>query len=174
MVPRGGRYDLCTGPLSSLSGCRCGAVRQAAPWPTALPLYHHRLPAAHVSLRVPEPRPPSCGETPDGGHGSHWQWEPRYRPCVKGQSDDSQQPPEKKDAGLQQVNAGLLQRLEAEQGQVIVHQVAAAEVDARWSFVGSKRQPRWWWHAIEHHTGQGLASVFGTREDETFLPLQER
>ena len=74
---------------------------------------------------------------------------------------------------LQQVNAGLLQRLDAEQVQVIVHKVEAAEVDEMWSFVGSKRQQRWLWHAIDHHTGQVLAYVFGPREDETFLQLQE-
>jgi insertion element IS1 protein InsB len=57
--------------------------------------------------------------------------------------------------------------------QVIVHKVEAAEVDEMWSFVGSKRQQRWLWHAIDHHTGQVLAYVFGTREDETFLQLKE-
>ena len=57
--------------------------------------------------------------------------------------------------------------------QVIVHKVEAAEVDEMWSFVGSKCQQRWLWHAIDHHTGQVLAYVFGTREDETFLQLQE-
>ena len=57
--------------------------------------------------------------------------------------------------------------------QVIVHKVEAAEVDEMWSFVGSKHQQRWLWHAIDHHTGQVLAYVFGTREDETFLQLQE-
>ena len=57
--------------------------------------------------------------------------------------------------------------------QVIVHKVEAAEVDEMWSFVGSKRQQRWLWHAIDHHTGQVFASVFGTREDETFLQLKE-
>ncbi len=36
---------------------------------------------------------------------------------------------------------------------------------------GSKSQQRWLWHAINHHTGQILAYVFGTREDETFLQL---
>ena len=46
-------------------------------------------------------------------------------------------------------------------------------MDEMWSFVGSKSQQRWLWHAIEHHTGQLLAYVFGTREDETFLQLQE-
>ena len=41
-----------------------------------------------------------------------------------------------------------------------------------WSFVGSKSQQRWLWHAIDHHTGQSLAYVFGTRGDETFLKLK--
>jgi insertion element IS1 protein InsB len=58
--------------------------------------------------------------------------------------------------------------------QVIVHKVEAAAVDELWSFVGSKRQQRWLGHAMDHRTGQVLASVFGTREDETFLPLHER
>jgi len=42
-----------------------------------------------------------------------------------------------------------------------------------WSFVGSKSQQRWLWHAIDHQTGQVLAYVCGTREDETFLKLKE-
>ena len=46
-----------------------------------------------LSLRVPEPRPPSCSETTDGGHGPQWQWDPRYCPCFKGQSDDRHQHP---------------------------------------------------------------------------------
>ena len=46
-------------------------------------------------------------------------------------------------------------------------------MDEMWSFVGSKSQQRWLWHAIDHHTGQILAYVFGTREDETFLQLKE-
>jgi insertion element IS1 protein InsB len=52
-------------------------------------------------------------------------------------------------------------------------EVEAAEVDEMWGFVGSTRQQRWLWHAIDHHTGQVLAYGFGTREDETFLRLQE-
>ena len=55
------------------------------------------------------------------------------------------------------MNEGLLQRIDAEQVQVIVHKVEAAEVDEMWSFVGSKSQQRWLWHAIDHHTGQVLA-----------------
>jgi insertion element IS1 protein InsB len=78
----------------------------------------------------------------------------------------------KKESSLQPVNEGLLQRLDAEQVQVIVHKVEAAEVDEMWSFVGSKSQQRWLWHAIDHYTGQVLAYVFGTREDCVFLELQ--
>src|SRR4030095_3486988 len=78
----------------------------------------------------------------------------------------------KKESSLQQVNEGLLQRLDAEPVQVIVHKVEAAEVDEMWSFVGSKSQQRWLWHAIDHYTGQVLAYVFGTREDCVFLELQ--
>jgi len=55
--------------------------------------------------------------------------------------------------------------------QVIVHKVEAAEVDEMWSFVGSKSQQRWLWHAMDHYTGQVLAYVFGTREDYVFLKL---
>ena len=78
----------------------------------------------------------------------------------------------KKESGLQQVNEGLLQRLDAEQVQVIVHKVEAAEVDEMWSFVGSKSQQRWLWHAIDHCTGQVVASVFGGRKDHVFLELK--
>jgi insertion element IS1 protein InsB len=56
---------------------------------------------------------------------------------------------------------------------VILRQVDAAEVDEMWSLVGSQSQQRWLWHAIAHHTGPIFADVFGTREDETFFPLQE-
>ncbi len=41
-----------------------------------------------------------------------------------------------------------------------------------WSFVGKKGNQRWLWHAIDHHTGQVLASVFGHRKDEVFMQLK--
>src|SRR5262249_16956132 len=31
---------------------------------------------------------------------------------------------------------------------------AEAERDERWAFVGTKGNPRWLWHAIDHHTGK--------------------
>ena len=72
-----------------------------------------------------------------------------------------------------QVNARLLPTLDPPQVDVILRQVDAAEIDEMWSFVGSKSQQRWLWHAIDHYTGQILAYVFGPREDETFLQLKE-
>ena len=49
---------------------------------------------------------------------------------------------------------------------------AEAEMDEMWSFVGNKGNPRWLWHAIDHHTGKVVAYVFGRRKDEVFLQLK--
>ena len=78
----------------------------------------------------------------------------------------------KKEPAVKQVNERLLHTLDPPQGDVILRQVDTAEMDEMWSFVGSKSQQRWLWHAIDHHTGQIVAYVFGTREDETFLQLK--
>ena len=53
-----------------------------------------------------------------------------------------------------------------------VVKVDEAEVDEMWSFVRTKKAPRWLWHAIDHHTGTVLAYVFGRRQDEVFVALQ--
>lgn len=50
--------------------------------------------------------------------------------------------------------------------------VEAAEVDEMWSFVGTKQAPRWLWHALNHRTGEVLASVCGRREDHACLELK--
>ncbi len=41
-----------------------------------------------------------------------------------------------------------------------------------WSFVGSKQQQRWLWHAIGHDTGEVLAYVLSTHRDSAFLQLK--
>ncbi len=46
-------------------------------------------------------------------------------------------------------------------------------MDEQWSFVGSKGNQRWLWHAIDHQTGKVLAYVFGKRKDHTFLKLKK-
>jgi IS1 family transposase len=78
----------------------------------------------------------------------------------------------KKEALLTSVNTALLRTLNPEQVVVDVEQAGEAEIDAMWSFVSNKGNPRWLWHAIDHHTGAVLASVFGRRKDEVFLRLQ--
>ncbi|HJW31285.1 MAG TPA: IS1 family transposase [Saprospiraceae bacterium] len=56
--------------------------------------------------------------------------------------------------------------------EVILSRIEEAEVDEMWSFVGSKREPRWLWHALDHQTGTVLAYVFGKRQDQAFLELK--
>ena len=42
-----------------------------------------------------------------------------------------------------------------------------------WSYVGTKSNPRWLWHAIDRRSGQVLAYVFGRRQDKVFLQLKK-
>ncbi len=55
---------------------------------------------------------------------------------------------------------------------VDVQKVEEAELDEMWSYVGSKDQPRWLWHAIDHTSEEVLAHVFGDRKDTVFLELK--
>jgi insertion element IS1 protein InsB len=56
---------------------------------------------------------------------------------------------------------------------VEVRRVEAAEVDAMWSFVGSKAHQRWLWHAVDHLTGVVLAYVLGSRADKVLVKLPQ-
>jgi len=49
----------------------------------------------------------------------------------------------------------------------------SSELDELWSYVRRKSNPRWLWHAIDHHTGKVLAYVFGWRKDDVFVKLQK-
>jgi insertion element IS1 protein InsB len=42
-----------------------------------------------------------------------------------------------------------------------------------WSFVGSKKQQRWLWHAIDHQSGEILAYVLSDHKDDAFKQLKE-
>jgi hypothetical protein len=55
------------------------------------------------------------------------------------------------------VNNPLLEQLNPDALEVVIHRVAAAESDEMWSYVGKKQEPRWLWHAIDHQTGKILA-----------------
>jgi len=75
----------------------------------------------------------------------------------------------------------VLQHLHPEQVEVAIYRAdeltqrhgLTSELDEMWSYVGKKAEPRWLWHAIDHHSGAVLAYVFGRRTDEVFLQLQE-
>ncbi len=47
-----------------------------------------------------------------------------------------------------------------------------AEADEMWSFVQSKAQQRWLWHAIDHASGTVLAYVLASHQDEVFIQLK--
>ena len=47
-----------------------------------------------------------------------------------------------------------------------------AEMDEMWSFVQSKKQQRWLWHAIAHASGKILAYVLAPHEDSAFVQLK--
>jgi len=49
----------------------------------------------------------------------------------------------------------------------------SSELDEMWFYVARKSNPRWLWHAIDHHTGKVLAYVFGRRKDDVFLKLKQ-
>ena len=70
------------------------------------------------------------------------------------------------------MNQPLLNVLHPDEVDVVIQQVAEAEIDEMWSYVGKKRDPRWLWHAIDHRSGQVLAYVLGRRKDEVFLKLK--
>ena len=79
------------------------------------------------------------------------------------------------------MNKGVLQSLHQEQVEVEICRTEeldrrrglTSELDEMWSYVGKKAEPRWLWHAIDHHSGTVLAYVFGRRKDAVFLQLKE-
>jgi insertion element IS1 protein InsB len=87
----------------------------------------------------------------------------------------------KKAPALQAVNHGVLQHLHPEyvEGELWRadalerHHGLSSEFDERWSYVHSKANPRWLWHAMDHYTGRVLASVFGRRQDDVVLQLRQ-
>jgi IS1 family transposase/transposase-like protein len=78
----------------------------------------------------------------------------------------------KKEPVLESVNTALLRTLELNVVTVDIERAGESEMDEMWSYVRRKTNPRWLWHAIDHHTGAVLAYVFGRRKDEVFLKLK--
>ena len=71
----------------------------------------------------------------------------------------------KKASDLEPVNHTVLQVLHPEQVEVEMcrseeldhRRGLTSELDEMWSCVRSKANPRWLWHAIDHHSGHVLA-----------------
>jgi insertion element IS1 protein InsB len=78
------------------------------------------------------------------------------------------------------VNPAVLADLNPEQVEVeicLAEELAqrrglTSELDEMWAYVARKSNPRWLWHAIDHHTGKVWAYVFGRRKDNVFLKLK--
>jgi transposase-like protein len=62
----------------------------------------------------------------------------------------------KKEVALESVNTTFLRTHNPDDVVVAIERAgeAEAEMDEMWSFVGNKGNPRWLWHAIDHHTGK--------------------
>lgn len=54
----------------------------------------------------------------------------------------------------------------------MVVRVESAEMDEMWSFVQSKKQQQWLWHAIDHRSGKVLAYVLAPHEDAALRDSQ--
>jgi len=74
----------------------------------------------------------------------------------------------KRESSLESVNRALLESLDPSKVIVKIQRVDEAELDEMWSYVGSKDDPRWLWHAIDHESGKVLAYVFGDHKDAVF------
>ncbi len=59
----------------------------------------------------------------------------------------------------------MLEQLDTQALDVDIYRVADVEMDEMWSFVGSKKQQRWLWQAIDHATGVVLAYVLAPHQD---------
>jgi insertion element IS1 protein InsB len=82
----------------------------------------------------------------------------------------------KKEPELEKVNKKIIEQINKEGREISIEikQVRLeTEADEMWSFVGSKENQRWLWHAIDHESGVVLAYVFGSRKDEVFLELKK-
>jgi insertion element IS1 protein InsB len=74
----------------------------------------------------------------------------------------------------------VLKHAQPEQGEVEICRAEelgqqrglTSELGEMWSSVGKKANPRWLWHAIEHHSGTVLAYVCGRRQEKVLRRLK--
>ncbi len=65
----------------------------------------------------------------------------------------------------------MLEQMSTPPTTAMIVRVDEAEMDEMWSFVQSKRQQRWLWHAIDHQTGTVLAYVLAPQVDVALSAL---
>ena len=122
-----------------------------------------------ISLGLCLRRSLACCEATDRRDGDECEWHPRYRAGVARESYHGHQRTKKKAPDIHQVNQAALQHLPPGQVEVEICRAdmlaprrgRTSELDEMWSYVGKKAEPRWLWHAIDHHSGTVLAYVFG-------------
>lgn len=69
------------------------------------------------------------------------------------------------------MNNALIEQLHSTSVEIVQY-VEEAELDEMWSFVESKKQQRWLWHAIDHQSGRILAYVLAEHKDSAFVQLK--
>ena len=136
---------------------------------------------AYVPLGVCLRRAIVCREATDRRYGHECERHSRYGEGVTRQPYYGAERIKKKEPEIKQVNDAVLQHLHPERVEVEICRAdelaqrrgLTSELDEMWSYVGKKAEPRWLWHAIDHHSGTVLAYVFGRRKDAVFLQLKE-
>jgi insertion element IS1 protein InsB len=113
------------------------------------------------------------GEATNYRNDAEWQWGAGYCARAARQPDNRDWGIKKKASALSQVNTVVVEGCCPEAITVEVRRVEAAEVDEMWSFVQSKAQQRWLWHAIDHLSGVVLAYALGSRADKVFVELKK-
>ena len=70
------------------------------------------------------------------------------------------------------MNPALVTGSERPLPAVVIHKVKEVELDEMWSFISSKKRPRWLWEALDHQTGRIVAYTFGRRADRVLVKLK--
>jgi IS1 family transposase len=91
---------------------------------------------------------------------------------MEDQPDGGPQRAEKQASTLSRVHRRLLALFNPEAGTVVMWLADEADGEARGSYVGKTRAPRWLWHARDHRSGHGLGYVLGRRRAEGCLRLK--
>jgi hypothetical protein len=117
---------------------------------------------AHVPVGLFLPGSISRGEAPDHRYGPERQWDSRHGTRAARQHQHGHEGIKKKEPDLQSVNQAVLAYLNPEQVAVEICRAdeleqrrgLTSELDEMWSSVATKANPRWLWHAIDHHSGK--------------------